>query len=114
MGRLSLSAGIESGAIRVDALPSFVEKARAPPEHRLLCTFFRVTRGREEGVVGGLPQQVTTTAWVTTRMPPQFGGDVAVQRTSVGPVRVPDVVRMHEPLGPVDIRDMVDVGRGHT
>jgi len=92
-------------------VPSFTFFRRPAPAHDLRCTFFRHTAGREF-VFGGLPAQVNLVAWVTTAVPPAFGGMMALRPASVAPVRVPDVVRMRDRGGDVDVRDIVELGGG--
>ncbi|KAA0167179.1 hypothetical protein FNF31_01065 [Cafeteria roenbergensis] len=96
-------------ALDTTPVPSFTFFRRPPPAHDLRCTFYRHTSGREF-VFGGLPSQVNLVAWVTTAVPPAFGGMVALRPSSVAPARVPDVVRMDLPGGAVDVRDLVPLG----
>ncbi|KAA0150715.1 hypothetical protein FNF29_05052 [Cafeteria roenbergensis] len=107
--RPGAAPGIGQLALDTTPVPSFTFFRRPPPAHDLRCTFYRHTSGREF-VFGGLPSQVNLVAWVTTAVPPAFGGMVALRPSSVAPARVPDVVRMDLPGGAVDVRDLVPLG----
>jgi hypothetical protein len=94
------------GMLDPTVMPSYTHFRRPPPAHDLRCTFYRLTAGREY-VFGGLPAQTNLVAWVTTAMPPAFGGMMALRPSSVVPLRVPDVIHMAVPGGDVDVRDIV-------